>query len=244
MTLADNLIAYWKLDEASGNATDVHGGNDLTDTNTVTSGTGKLNGARQFTAANSEYFRKDSNASLQTGDIDFTFTCWVKFDSFGTVRRILSKFGNSAAAPNVNEYVLSYDNTANRFQFAVCESTGAIKVAQADNFGPPSTGVFYFLASQYDHTNDVSSISVNNGTPNQTTSVAGPAATNAGFNIGCLFSAVDTSPIQFMDGLIDEVGFWKRLLTGDELTQLYNSGNGLAYPLSVLPKVLRRRMGS
>ena len=35
-----------------------------------------------------------------------------------------------------------------------------------------------------------------------------------------------------MDGLIDEVGFWKRTLTSGERTQLYNSGNGLAYPFS------------
>ena len=34
-----------------------------------------------------------------------------------------------------------------------------------------------------------------------------------------------------MNGIIDEVGFWNRELTSSEVTDLYNSGAGLAYPL-------------
>ena len=72
MALTDSLISYWKLDEASGNATDSHGTNTLTDTNTVTSVAGKINTARYFTNANTEFFTLADNASLSTGDIDFT----------------------------------------------------------------------------------------------------------------------------------------------------------------------------
>ena len=36
---------------------------------------------------------------------------------------------------------------------------------------------------------------------------------------------------RYWDGLIDEVGFWKRILTAQEKTNLYNAGAGLAYPL-------------
>jgi hypothetical protein len=31
-------------------------------------------------------------------------------------------------------------------------------------------------------------------------------------------------------GLIDSVGFWKRVLSSGERTTLYNSGNGIEYP--------------
>jgi hypothetical protein len=33
----------------------------------------------------------------------------------------------------------------------------------------------------------------------------------------------------YTDGLIDQVGIWKRKLTSDEITYLYNSGNGRSY---------------
>jgi hypothetical protein len=36
MTLLDNLVAYWKLDEASGNAADSVTTNTLTNTGTTT----------------------------------------------------------------------------------------------------------------------------------------------------------------------------------------------------------------
>src|SRR3989339_1006674 len=32
------------------------------------------------------------------------------------------------------------------------------------------------------------------------------------------------------DGKIDELGIWNRALTADEISELYNSGNGLSYP--------------
>jgi hypothetical protein len=32
------------------------------------------------------------------------------------------------------------------------------------------------------------------------------------------------------DGLIDEMGFWKRVLNSDEHAALYNNGSGFAYP--------------
>ena len=34
---------------------------------------------------------------------------------------------------------------------------------------------------------------------------------------------------RYMDGILDEYGIWDRDLTNDEVTALYNSGNGLTY---------------
>ena len=42
MALTDSIVAYWKLEEASGSRADVVGGNTLTDNNTVTGNPGKL----------------------------------------------------------------------------------------------------------------------------------------------------------------------------------------------------------
>ncbi len=39
--------------------------------------------------------------------------------------------------------------------------------------------------------------------------------------------------IQYLNGALDEIGLWTRVLTSTEVTQLYNGGAGLAYPLVV-----------
>lgn len=72
------LISYWKLDETSGNAVDAHGSNTLTDENTVGSAVGKVLTGRSFVAANSERLSIPSNATLQTGDVDFSISLWIK----------------------------------------------------------------------------------------------------------------------------------------------------------------------
>ena len=37
----------------------------------------------------------------------------------------------------------------------------------------------------------------------------------------------------FMDGILDEVGIWDVALSADDISDLYNSGSGLAYPFTV-----------
>ena len=69
-----NLVSYWKLDEASGNALDAHGTNTLTDSNTVTSAAGKIGDSRHFTRTVPEYFTIADNASLSApAGTSFTF---------------------------------------------------------------------------------------------------------------------------------------------------------------------------
>lgn len=49
MAIIDNLVSYWKLDEASGNALDAHGSNTLIETSgAIAAAGGKINGARDF----------------------------------------------------------------------------------------------------------------------------------------------------------------------------------------------------
>ena len=64
-TLTNNLTAYWKFDEFSGNASDATGnGYTLTNNNSVSFSTGKLNNAAVFASANSKNFSKSSASGL------------------------------------------------------------------------------------------------------------------------------------------------------------------------------------
>jgi hypothetical protein len=221
MSLLTNLISYWKMDEASGNALDAHGSNELTDTNTVGSAGGKVNNARDFELSSSEYFTKADNTDLSTGDIDFTISCWVNFESLPGFPGIVTKDGGS---PN-REYGIYYGagGGSNRIGFYVSAAGLTIVEIPADTLGSPSVSTWYFIVAWHDAAANTINIQVNNGGVDSLAHSTGVFDGAADFRIGTLLGT------EFWDGLIDEVGFWKRVLTSDERTSLYNSGNGKPY---------------
>lgn len=223
MALTDDLISYWKLDEASGNALDAHGSNTLTDTNTVGAATGKISGGRDFESSASEYFTIADNASLSTGDIDFTFSLWVNAESLAANADIISK--DTATSPN-REYIIGFASATPRFRFILFDGASAT-ILSANNLGAPSTGTWYFIVAWHDSVNNTMNIQVNNGAVDSVSHTTGTDDGAAPFRIGARGNTAE-----FFDGIVDEVGFWKRVLTSDERASLYNSGNGLAYPFT------------
>lgn len=223
MALTDNLAAYWPLNEASGSALDAHGSNDLTETSgTIAATTGKITGARDFEAGDTEYFEIADNADVSTGDVDFTITAWVRAESKDGNMVIVGKDTNTSGN---REYNLFYRGT-DRFSFEVFSATDSGTVLDASSFGSPSTGTWYFVVAWYDATANTMNIQVNNGTVNSTSKSTLQASGSSVFRIGARnFSGGEA----YWDGLICEVGLWKRVLTSDERTELYNSGNGLSY---------------
>lgn len=215
-----SLVSHWKLDEASGDALDAHGSHNLTDTNTVGSAAGKIGNARDFEDANSEYFVIADHADFSAGSSDFTVTAWVKAESLpGENKRILCKINN---AVTLLEYDLFYwGASSTKFAWYI-KGSGDFLVDSV----VPSTGTWYFVVAWYNATTHEQGIQVNNGTASTGTVIGSPSDTAAPFCIG----SVDGLATTFWDGLIDEVNFWRRLLTDDEKTALYNGGAGLAYP--------------
>jgi hypothetical protein len=225
MSLTDSLISYWKLDEASGNALDAHGSNTLTDNNTVGTAAGKINTARQFTAANSEYLNHADNTDLSTGDIDFTFAAWVYLETTPAAELsyiVISKDNDAGS----REYVLDINNPSTP-RFYVNGGGGGMLVSWSANL---STGVWYHVVGWHDATANQLGICVNAGTPvTQSTGGTAPNDGTAEFRLGNRsYSGFEG----YLDGRIDEVGFWKRVLTSQERTDLYNGGAGLAYPFT------------
>ncbi len=219
MALTDSLISYWKLDEASGNALDAHGANDLTaDGFGSTPGTaaGVINTARSFNRTNAESFYRADNSDLSSGDIDLTVAFWFKVSSQPGTQVFVHKGGDIGT----HEYTSFLSGGAVFFRVqnaAASVSTGSV-----------SNGVWYHVVVWHDSVNNEIGVAVNAGTP-ATASYSG-GITDAGdrFQIGG-----DSGGGRTVDGYMDEVGFWKRVLTSQERTDLYNGGAGLAYPFSV-----------
>lgn len=218
MALSDNLIGYWPLDEASGNALDAHGSNDLTETSgTIGSTTGLITNARDFVASDSEWFSINDNADLSTGDIDFTIAMWVKRDNYDRCG-----FGCKT-----DEWEFMMTNDAYQ-QFIVRNggSSGSVNWSSQWSTGALLTGSWVFVVGWHDSVNNLVGLSLNNGTAVTTSYSSGVADTTGTFELG---KYAHYTADFFFDGAICEVGFWKRVLTSDERTELYNSGSGRDY---------------
>ena len=74
--LLNNLVSYWKLDEASGNAIDSVGTNTLIANNAPGSVPGKINTARNFDG-NLQSFSIPTNSSVEIGSHSFSFVTWA-----------------------------------------------------------------------------------------------------------------------------------------------------------------------
>src|SRR5678816_4549644 len=135
MSLLTNLVSYWKLDEASGNRADAHGANTLTDSASgVPSTTGVIsNGAGLFSGNTPRFLSHADNSDLSTGDIDWTFSAWVKFNTIGVVNIVIGKDGSSSGE---REYMIGYiASTLNRFFCSVFKATDNEVQAVSNNFG-------------------------------------------------------------------------------------------------------------
>lgn len=222
MALADNLAAYYSLEDVNA----AFGGLNLTNNNAATFAAGKVGNAVNLVAASSQYLSHADNAVFDMGDIDFTILCWARLATKpGASMAILSKF---VATGNQRSYQLLWQQSTDRFFFSISldGTTTAVSVL-ANNFGAPSTGVWYFLAARHDAANNLMSISVNAGTPNTAAVTGGAFASTAPFEIG------RSNATSLWNGLVDELLIAKRLLSDVEISDIYNGGNGRDYPYIV-----------
>lgn len=217
MAYTDQLIAYYSLEEASGSRADASGnGFTLTDNNTVTQNTGIQGNCAQFTAANTEWLSRADNASFSTGDIDFTIAAWVYLDSVGAERCIASKYSNTASG----EWLFRVDSSNRLSLFVVNQSTAAN--AQVNTTATLSVSTWYFCVGWHDSVNNLIKCTLNDGTVASNTWANTIQDSTEDFRIGTTGAGAG----RLMNGRVDEVAFWKRLLTAGEITDLYNAGAG------------------
>src|SRR3990167_9270432 len=92
-SITDNLIAFWTMNEPSGDRYDSYGGHRLLDNNSVLQAGGINKQAALFVLANSEYFLHVNTSTLATGDVEFGMSAWFYLNSTSTTveRTIISK---------------------------------------------------------------------------------------------------------------------------------------------------------
>lgn len=221
--LIGRLISYWPLNEASGNALDAHGSNDLTETSgTIAAATGHVYAtARDFEDGDTEYFTHADNADLRTGEDNWTFAVWFKAESLSGVPVVAWKGVGGGNA---------------EFEWGIAWSSGTLKAFFGNagtlfatlDLGAISTGTWYLVTVGRDAVNNNFYARLDDDTP---VTVFHNGSVNSGdepFYIG----AFPLSSL-YWDGLIGPAMFWKRFLpaneANDDLAQIYNAGAGLPY---------------
>lgn len=216
--LYTNLIAYWKLDEASGNRADSKGSNTLTDTNTVTSIAGKQSNAAVFTKANSEYLTATDNSSLSVGDIDFYLACWI----YPTLDDDTDQYIAAKAGASGNRAWQMWIDDDLFIHFQVFDASNNNSSVTASSFGALTLNTWYFVEAWHDSVGNVIGVAVNT-TSNTSAHTTGVKDDTGPFQLGAANGA------NFYQGYIDEFGFWKYMPASGARTFLYNSGAGRTY---------------
>lgn len=214
----EQLVGWWALDEASGNALDSHtGGLTLTDNNTV----GAAEGGRDLEAGSSEYFNRASGTEFQCGNATaYTWILWIKPESFPDGGDT-THFSHAKNDFSFIDYEVRGDSPTLRVWSA---GLGANKVATPS--GLMSTGTLYMVACGIDAVGGNVWVSKNAGTRG-TTALAGmvPGTGSGQFNLG----RYAAGEIRYSDGIMRGCAFWKKALTDDQLAWLYNSGTPRTY---------------
>jgi hypothetical protein len=220
MAVIDDLLAYYDMTEASGNAIDAHGALDLTDASSV----GASGGYRNFVPASFDYFTAADHADLSVGDTNWSLVIWFQADAipaFGA--QVVIKYGTGSN----REYTIFHNNTGNPMRVTFGYGSGADTVSVTNTTGgdPVADGTTWHMYTIFhDATNNLVGIRHN-------AEAADTVAHTLGVNDGAQAMDVgaNVGSSAYFDGRIRYLGMWRRVLSDADATWLYNSGSGRDY---------------
>lgn len=215
-----NLVSVW-LTDSSGLLTDLHGSNDLTNNNTVTLTTGVQGDAGDFEATNTEWLSitDASQTGLDiTGDISVAF--WLKAEST-TAGIYVSKDDASDrsfwfqidGAGKTNCFFQDGSNNQTRFRqttATVTDTATDYHIVMTIDVSVPSCTMYV----------DGSSVAVTTEL-SAATSIKNSATP---FEIGRFGGNSN-----YVDGIINQVAIYSKILDATDASNLYNSGSGIPY---------------
>jgi hypothetical protein len=217
-TLLQNIISYWPLNETDGSAADslsIHTGSCVDISYNSTSG--KLAGCYKFKNGG-------STSRVTVGNIQpttFSYSFWLKTASASTNDMFL--IDNTDYSSNWYGYRI-YIGSGGMVSFITCDGASHI---------PEVTGTAHSVVdNNWHHVVAVADSSANTiGVYVDTSYYSYSTTYDVSYFSGCITSFGQNGNNQYMyNGQLDEIGVWNKALTTAEVAELYNNGNGLAYP--------------
>ncbi len=221
MSLLTNLVSYWSFESLLVDST---GTNNLTNNNVVTQGTGIIGNAANFAGPGDQSLQAANNAS-QSPTGSFTFDGWLNptavtnMTGWGVLHNESGTSGNPG-------YRIDIFNSTLRFLLFTITGTKTVTAAISAN-------VWTYFRAWWDSGAGTIFLQLNNGTINSAASANGPETSSFPFFFGSLQGGSGNN----YRGLIDEVGYWSRVLTTAEGTARYNGGAGNTYPFPAGPSM-------
>lgn len=218
MALIDNLVAYWKCDEnaANTNVIDSHGSNDgVASGNTSTLSTdGKIGTAFNFNGTNEDVdFGNITDLDSLSG---LFVSCWIRSSGFTPTDVIYRNDGGTLSFT-----LLTRTSGAMSGQIA----TGAGTFDTGNSAPGFDDGAWHHVVLRYTGSDLIIYVDGNNENND--------ATANGTLNNSSKFLFANQGAGNFYPGDIDEVGIWSVDKGAQAVADLYNSGSGLAYPLSI-----------
>ena len=217
--LTTNLTNYWKLDEATGNAVDVIGGDTGTNSN-VTFAACKIHNGAVFNGLTASLGL--ASPPLNGTVTAFTVSAWFFTTTSTGALYVLGICGPAACA--TRDWSGFFRLSTKNIGVVYCKGSSLYEVYTTTN--PIEINTWYHGVVTYDNTyltlyiNGVALINPNVGT---------------GLGYSSSYASViggRPGPASLWNGKIDEVGVWSRCLTATEVKELYANGGANQYPFA------------
>lgn len=220
------LVSWWKFDEASsGTRADSHGGNDLIDLTTTASTSGKIGNALSL-SSDQLYVPVEGTELSGTGS--FSSVGWFYLNTLPSTAAnfIINRNRYNASSTGNLDWFLSVLDAANdnEFYFGMYLDDSTIATIRIP---APAASTWNFYYIYYDQSAQEMGVSLNNGTVTTQTIPTGKWLRAIGNDV--VIGNLSTGFSRYFNGLIDEIGYWRRPLTATEVAALYNSGTGISY---------------
>jgi cysteine-rich repeat protein len=228
ITLASDLHAYWKFDEAGGTRRTSVGAYDLSVWSAdIGSAAGKIG---LSLAPNVFYGLRNANTVLGNANRNFTVATWVYFAPISLQNDSLV-IASGADGTGGWTWMLSYRFlNADRFNFSL-NNNGVPESIEANAFGAVRKGEWNYVVASYDATSKMMSISVNAGQADTRFFSGTPKTSSTYITVGYDDYGIwgRTQRAGYISQL-DEMGIWGRVLSSEEIQLLYNGGAGRTTP--------------
>lgn len=198
------LIAYYKLDETSGQVIDSLSNNNGTNNGATANVIGKINNSYGFKEVESDYINIGSN-TIDLTSPPISINAWIKIDSI--------KENSIIGAGTSNGYAF-YVKSNSQLSF------GKLDVNEVVSEELVTNETWHMVTSVYNEEGVTFYIDGN---------LSGNSSYDKNFSSELAYNIGKRKSEAYFDGKIDELGIWNISLDATEVDNLYNNGNGLIY---------------
>jgi hypothetical protein len=228
-TLTNGLLGYWRMDftdnwtnEVSTSYTWAESGTILTSVTAISTNSANFanNSANYLTLADDNIFSILNSNSM-------SWALWVELDVTNALQLFI---GKETSTDGAREWRFSWSSTGNGFYFGVYTNNSSASYNSVARNLDVVTGTWYLLIGEIDCTNRTFSLTVGGNGTLYDPSTSGVMDGLGGNTTTAVYMSKYPTANFVLDGRVDEVMFWRRTLTSEERTALWNGGSGRFYP--------------